>query len=97
VRTVCGEAFERVRSGGAPAVADLARMRLAYVTATEHLLAGVELVRRAAGMNALQTGTSLERCWRDLHALSQHFALGTAHYERIGKIRLGLDPGPGPI
>jgi alkylation response protein AidB-like acyl-CoA dehydrogenase len=97
VRTVCGEVFDRVRAGGAVTVADLARMRLAYVTATEQLLHGVELVRRAAGMNAVHAGSPLERCWRDLHALSQHFALGTAHYERLGKIRLGLDPGPGPL
>jgi hypothetical protein len=46
----------------------------------------------------------LERCWRDLHAVSQHFTLRaprrpsrTSHYERIGKIRLGLDPGRGPV
>ena len=97
VQTVCGDVFGRVRAGAAPAVADLARMRLAYVTATEALLRGIELVRGAAGMNAIQTGSPLERCWRDLHAVSQHFALGTAHYERIGKVRLGLDPGPGPI
>jgi alkylation response protein AidB-like acyl-CoA dehydrogenase len=97
VRTVCNEIFERVRRGAAPATADLARLRLAYVTATERLLEGVEWVRRAAGMNAVQSGAPLERCWRDLHALSQHFALAPAHYERIGKIRLGLDPGPGPI
>jgi len=97
VRMVCAEVFERVRRGGAPAVPDLARLRLAYVTATEQLLRGVELVRAAAGMNAIQSGSPLERCWRDLHAVSQHFALSTTHYERIGKVRLGLDPGPGPI
>jgi alkylation response protein AidB-like acyl-CoA dehydrogenase len=97
VRGVCSELFARVREGAAPAPADLARLRLAYVTATEQLLRGIELVRGAAGMNAIQTGSPIERCWRDLHAVSQHFALGTAHYERIGKIRLGLDPGPGPI
>lgn len=97
VRQVCSEVFGQVRGGAAPAVADLARLRLAYVTATEQLLRGVDLVRNAAGMNAIQTGAPLERCWRDLHAVSQHFALASAHYERIGKIRLGLDPGPGPI
>jgi alkylation response protein AidB-like acyl-CoA dehydrogenase len=97
VRGVCGEVFARVRGGALPAVADLARLRLAYVTATEQLLRGIDLVRGASGMNAIQTGSPLERCWRDLHAVSQHFALSTAHYERIGKIRLGLDPGPGPI
>ena len=97
VRMVCGDVFARVRGGSAPAAADLARLRLAYVTATEQLLRGIDLVRGASGMNAILTGSPLERCCRDLHAVSQHFALSTAHYERIGKIRLGLDPGPGPI
>jgi hypothetical protein len=31
-----------------------------------------------------------------IHAVSQHFTLSSSHFERIGKIRLGLDPGPGP-
>lgn len=97
VQTACADVFDRVRAGATPAVADLARLRLAYVTAAEQLLRGIDLVRNAAGMNAIVTGSPLERCWRDLHAVSQHFTLGTAHYERIGKIRLGLDPGPGPI
>jgi len=67
------------------------------VTAAEQLVHGVDLVRSAAGMTAIFSGSPLERCWRDLHAVSQHFALSSAHFERIGKIRLGLDPGPGPI
>jgi indole-3-acetate monooxygenase len=97
VRTVCGEVFDRVRGGAAPAAADLARLRLAYVTAAEQLVRGVDLVRSAAGITALFSGSPLERCWRDLNAVSQHFALSSAHLERLGKIRLGVDPGPGPI
>jgi alkylation response protein AidB-like acyl-CoA dehydrogenase len=97
VAAVCAEVFGRVRGGAKPATADLARLRLSYVTAMEQLRRGAELVRNAAGMNAVASGSALERCWRDLHAASQHFALSTAHYERIGRIRLGLVPGPGPI
>jgi alkylation response protein AidB-like acyl-CoA dehydrogenase len=97
VQAVCTDVFDRVRAGATPAVADLARLRLAYVTAAEQLVRGVDLVRSAAGITAIFTGSPLERCWRDLHAVSQHFALSSAHFERIGKIRLGLDPGPGPI
>jgi alkylation response protein AidB-like acyl-CoA dehydrogenase len=97
VASVAGELVGRVRAGETLAPVDLARARLCYVTATEQLLQGVELVRRAAGMNALKSGSAFERCARDLHALSQHFALSSSHLERIGKIRLGMDPGPGPI
>ncbi len=97
VQAVCADVFGRVRAGATPTVADLARLRLAYVTAAEQLLRGVDLVRSAAGMTAILSGSPLERCWRDLHAVSQHFTLSSAHFERIGKVRLGVDPGPGPI
>jgi hypothetical protein len=53
VQSVCRELFERVRAGASPAVSDLVRLRLAYLTATEQLLHGIELIRRAAGMNSL--------------------------------------------
>jgi alkylation response protein AidB-like acyl-CoA dehydrogenase len=96
-RSVCADVFGRVRAGAPPAQADLARLRLSYVTAAEQLVRGVDLVRNAAGMTALVAGAPLERCWRDIHALSQHFAISPSHFERLGKIRLGLDPGPGPI
>ena len=89
VQSVCRELFERVRAGASPAVSDLVRLRLSYVTATEQLLHGIELIRRAAGMNSLQTGSPIERCWRDLNAVGQHFALGTAHDERIGEMASG--------
>lgn len=97
VQATCADVFGRVRAGATPAVADLARLRLACVTAAEQLLRGIDLVRGASGMNAIQTGSPIERCWRDLHAVSQHFTLSSSHFERIGKIRLGLDPGPGPV
>ena len=29
-----------------------------------------------------------------IHAVSQHLTLSSSHFERIGKVRLGLDPGP---
>jgi hypothetical protein len=37
-------------------------------------------------------GQEIERCWRDLHTLSQHVILGSGRYEVIGRIMLGLDP-----
>jgi len=76
---------------------DQIRLRLAYVTAAGNAARAVDLVRDAAGMDGLLLGTPLERCWRDLHAVTQHFAISPHHLERIGKLTLGLDPGPGPV
>jgi alkylation response protein AidB-like acyl-CoA dehydrogenase len=76
---------------------DLAGLRLAYVTAAEQAAAATDLVYRAAGSSAIFERGGIERCWRDVHAVTQHFAVSPRHLERIGRITLGLDPGPGPI
>ena len=97
VTATAREVFARVKAGAAPTVDDQVRLRLAYVTATDHFARAVDLVRNAAGMNAIALGSPLERCWRDAHAVTQHVAISPSHLERIGRITLGLDPGPGPI
>jgi alkylation response protein AidB-like acyl-CoA dehydrogenase len=86
-----------VKAGAAPNVDDQVRLRLAYVTAAENFARAVDLVRNAAGMNAIALGSALERCWRDAHAVTQHVAISPSHLERLGRITLGLDAGPGPI
>jgi len=86
-----------VKSGAMPSVDDQVRLRLAYVTAAESFARATDLVRNAAGMNAITLGSPLERCWRDAHAVTQHIAISPSHLERLGRITLGLDPGPGPI
>jgi alkylation response protein AidB-like acyl-CoA dehydrogenase len=91
------EVFARVKSGAVPSIDDQVRLRLAYVTAADHFARAADLVRNAAGMNAIELGSPLERCWRDAHAVTQHIAISPAHLERLGRITLGLDPGPGPI
>src|SRR5688572_7516539 len=97
VTSVASEVFARVRAGESPSVGDQVRLRLAYVTAAEGFARAVDLVRNAAGMNAIAKGNPLERCWRDAHAVTQHVALAPNHLERLGRIALGLDAGPGPI
>ncbi|HEY8120604.1 MAG TPA: acyl-CoA dehydrogenase family protein [Myxococcota bacterium] len=94
---VAGGIFARIAAGGAPALEDLARLRLSYLSATEHAAQAVDLMRNAAGMNAVLAGSALERCWRDVHALTQHLAVSNAHYERVGKALLGVEIGPGPL
>ena len=33
-----------------------------------------------------------ERCWRDVHTMTQHVILGAGRLETVGRIMLGLDP-----
>ena len=94
---VAGRIFARVSDGATPTLAELARLRLSYLSATEHAAQAVDLMRNAAGMTAVLSGSPLERCFRDIHALTQHLAISTAHYERVGKALLGLDIGSGQL
>jgi alkylation response protein AidB-like acyl-CoA dehydrogenase len=95
--SVAGRIFARIAAGAAPTQDDQVRLRLSYLSATEHAAQAVDLMRNAAGMNAVVSGHALERCWRDVHAVTQHLAVSNAHYERVGKALLGVDFGPAPL
>jgi alkylation response protein AidB-like acyl-CoA dehydrogenase len=72
---------------------DLARHRLGTVTAVRLAAQAIDLLHDAAGMNAVAADGVLDRCWRDVHTMTQHIILGPARYEIGGRVVLGLDPG----
>lgn len=72
---------------------DLARHRLSTVTAVRLAAQAIDLLHDAAGMNAVAPDGVLDRCWRDVHTMTQHVILGPARYEIGGRVLLGLDPG----
>ncbi|HEY5170457.1 MAG TPA: hypothetical protein VIK54_01900, partial [Acidimicrobiia bacterium] len=53
----------------------------------------IDLLHDAAGMNAVARDTVLDRCWRDVHTMTQHIILSPARFEIAGRVLLGLDPG----
>jgi uncharacterized OsmC-like protein len=53
----------------------------------------IDLVHEASGMNAVQTGCDITRCWRDVHTITQHVVLAPTRYEVVGRVMLGLEPG----
>lgn len=88
------DAAWRQGEAGAPFGApERAAARLASVTAAKLAAMAVDVVHEASGMNAVQTAGDLERCWRDVHTITQHVILGAGRYEIIGRIMLGLDAG----
>jgi alkylation response protein AidB-like acyl-CoA dehydrogenase len=70
-----------------------AAARLATVTAAKLAAQAVDLVHDAAGMSAMQTSGSIQRCWRDVHTITQHVIISTARFEIVGRILFGLPPG----
>ncbi|MGO9846689.1 MAG: hypothetical protein ACLPKT_08850 [Methylocella sp.] len=50
------------------------------------------LIRRQGG-SALYDSNRFERCFRDIHAATQHIGLTTNNYELAGRVLFGVDPG----
>jgi alkylation response protein AidB-like acyl-CoA dehydrogenase len=83
----------RIGDGGSFAVEDMARLRLAGVTATRLSRRAAELVRDFSGMSAIMRGNPIERFCRDLDAVTQHVAVGPGRFEPTGRVLMGLPPG----
>ena len=71
----------------------LASARLATVTAGKLAARAVDLVYDAAGISSMHTALPIERCWRDVHAVTQHVTMNTARYEIAGRVLFGLPAG----
>ena len=67
--------------------------RLASVTAVKLSAQAVDIIFDAGGISSIRTTLPIERCWRDIHAVTQHIVLSTGRFEIIGRVLLGLDPG----
>jgi alkylation response protein AidB-like acyl-CoA dehydrogenase len=70
----------------------LARNRLSLVTAVRLAGEAIDRLHDAAGMNAVAIDSVLDRCWRDVHTISQHVILTPARFEIGGRVLMGLDP-----
>lgn len=88
-----GELWDEVASGAAPSVRRRALVRLACAQAAQTSAQAVDLMYNAGGGTSLYETSRLERCFRDVHACTQHIATSTNNYEWGGRVLLGLDPG----
>jgi indole-3-acetate monooxygenase len=56
----------------------------------------VDLVYEAAGASSVYHGTTLERCFRDIHTAAQHIIVTENRYDSIGQYYLTKDQPEGP-
>jgi len=58
------------------------------VTAVRLAAQAVDLLHDAAGMTAVAADGVLDRCWRDVHTMTQHTVLSPARLEVAGRVLL---------
>lgn len=88
--------WRRVESGGEVTIEDQVAVRLAALTVAENCVSAVDTVVRQAGTSAIFQASPLERCWRDIHTVSQHMHVQDARWETCGRVLFGKEAG-GPI
>jgi indole-3-acetate monooxygenase len=85
--------WDTVAAGKMPSVPQRAVARLAAAQAASASAQAVDLIYNAAGGTALYETSLIERCFRDVHATTQHVGISSANFEISGRVLLGLDPG----
>ena len=85
--------WDEVGSGAPPSMEKRAGVRMACTFAAQSCAEAVGIVHNLAGGSAIQESGGIERCFRDIHAATQHIGLATSNYELSGRVLLGLDPG----
>jgi indole-3-acetate monooxygenase len=85
--------WDEVSSGVPASMKRRAMVRLGCTQAAQSAAQAVDLVYNAGGSTSLYETSRLERCFRDVHACTQHIATSTDSYELGGRVLLVLDSG----
>lgn len=72
---------------------DLRRdLRLAAAHAVRQSAKAVDLMYEAGGGSVIHATSPLQRCFRDVHVVTQHVLVNASLYEQTGKLYLGVGP-----
>lgn len=69
-----------------------ALLRLAACHATSEAAAAVDLVYEAGGASSFHATSPLQRCFRDVHTVTQHAMVSPTTTSRVGRVLLGIEP-----
>jgi alkylation response protein AidB-like acyl-CoA dehydrogenase len=85
------EIWDTVSGGGQASVEQRAFLRLAASNAVSSAVRATDIAYELGGGSSIYDSSPLQRCLRDVHAVTQHIMVGTASYESAGRALLGLD------
>ncbi|HTN83118.1 MAG TPA: acyl-CoA dehydrogenase family protein [Sorangium sp.] len=85
-----GRMWDRARAREALSIEDWTAIRVAQTYVTDVAAEVAAFAYRAGGGGALYAASPLQRCFRDLHAATQHIAATDDAYEFAGRARLGI-------
>jgi len=91
LRAAVDEAWDAARTTGRIAVAQRGTLRLAATEATIRATRAVDLMYDAGGGTSIYAASPLQRCFRDVHVVTQHAMVAPSTYELTGRLLLGLD------
>ena len=86
------EIWDAVLAGRPVSAEQRAILRVAATHATASSARAVDLAYTAGGASAMYAKSPLQRCLRDVHAITQHFGVASYNHEVCGKILLGAEP-----
>jgi len=87
------ELWDEVEGGAPASIGKRALVRLANARVATASAQVVCLMHKAGGGSSIYESNRLERCFRDVHAATQHIAVASGNYEIGGRVLLGLNPG----
>lgn len=67
-------------------------LRLAAANAVRQSVRAVDLMYEAGGGSAIHAESPLQRCFRDVHVVTQHVMVNASVYEQTGKLFAGIGP-----
>jgi len=83
-------AWAAARRAGSIDVAARATVRLAATNATIAAAKAVDLMYNAGGGTSVYATSPLQRCFRDVHVVTQHLMVAPATYELTGRLLFGI-------
>ncbi|MGE0658963.1 MAG: acyl-CoA dehydrogenase family protein [Reyranellaceae bacterium] len=84
------EAWDRAQAEGVIPTDQRARLRLAATHATEASARVVDVMYNLGGGTSVYRDSALQRCFRDVHVVTQHMMVAPATWELAGRALLGV-------